>query len=150
MRPVGVSKTSPAESICVSPGIKGRSSTPAMNASSAPAGPAAAAASATASASAGKGKRDIAPLSTSALAARTIESGAARLQDAADAAGPRKRAVATRTAGAGPVVNRPAVLEITELAGRLHIVAQGRAAGGSPLRDNVQATGEHPADRRDQ
>src|SRR5262245_5645002 len=68
-------------------------------------------------------------LSTSALAARTVESGAAGLRHSLNAAVLFEVAVAARAGFARALINRPFMLEITEFAVGLHVVAQGRAAG---------------------
>src|SRR5262245_48359063 len=69
----------------------------------------------------------------STLAARAIEAGAPRLHDALDAAGRLDLAGAARAGMAFMLIDLPAMLEIAELAIRLDIVAQRRAAGRDRL-----------------
>src|SRR5690348_6262654 len=78
--------------------------------------------------------------SDSPLAARTIERGAAALDDAPDAPGELYVAGAPRARLAFAVVNGEAVLKIPEFAGGLAVVAQRRPAGGDRI-------GEHRDDR---
>src|SRR5439155_26612437 len=59
----------------------------------------------------------------------TVESRAAGLDDATDAAGARQHAVAARAGLPGAVIDGEALLEIAELARGLDVVAQGRPAG---------------------
>src|SRR5579871_2716990 len=73
----------------------------------------------------------------SALLARAVIGGAARLDEAPDAARPGRVAVAAGAGLAFPVVNPPAMLEIAELAVGLDVVAQAGAAGGDRFVEDV-------------
>src|SRR5262245_56602374 len=68
-----------------------------------------------------------------ALAGRTVEGGAARLDETADAAA----AAGFRAGLAGPVVDAEAVLEVAEGAVDLRMVAQGRAARRHRLEEDL-------------
>src|SRR5579872_518164 len=73
----------------------------------------------------------------SALLARAVIGGAARLDEAPDAAGLGHVAIAAGTGLAFPVIDSPAMLEIAELAVRLDIVAQAGAAGGDRFGEDI-------------
>src|ERR1700688_2126198 len=73
----------------------------------------------------------------SALPARAIIGGAAGLDDAPDAAGLGRVAVATGAGLALPVIDPPAMLEIAELTIGLDVVAQAGAAGGDRFIEDV-------------
>src|SRR5690242_19755437 len=80
-------------------------------------------------------------LSTSALPLRTVESGAARLDDSANAARRRAAAVAAGTGLPAAIVDRPAMLEIAELTVGLHEITQRRSASRDRLQKHLPDRG---------
>src|SRR5476651_1207264 len=136
MRPCGLSKTTSVAGSVVRPLSSGTSSVPARKPDCCAAS--GAAASIVQRIAAIAAKRGMAG-AYSALPLCTIESRAAGLHDALDAAA----AIATGTGRALVAVDRPLVLEIAELAGGLDVILKARPAGGD-------GAGQHLADRHDQ
>src|SRR5712671_3854107 len=140
MRPAAASKATTVSLTTFTPGTSGRSSTPAMKAVRSAPVPGRRAAAGRAPGERGRGRASAWLLSSLALTAGTVESRAAGLDDAADAAGARERAVAARAGLPGAVIDGEAVLEIAELARGLDVVAQGRPAG-------IDRLAQHATDR---
>src|SRR5579863_1840999 len=122
MRPSGLSNTTAEPATDSSPGINGRSSVPGTN-------PSACATNGAAISTSTRSSHRIGRRVDSTLPLGTVKCRTARLDDALDAGA----AVAARTAFAFAIVDGEVALEIAELARRVDIIAQARAADRNRL-----------------